>query len=237
MSNNNLHYIVSIKNLIAAERFDVGYFDPEFMELDNLLATIPNVKPLGKLAEIEYGFMPTEDYAEEENGVPLIRVTNIMSDGSINMEDTKYIRADSDRLQEKLVKEKDILMVQCGNTTGKIAIVPKEFEGYAYASFCFRIRPTTNEVLPEYLFAILQSEIGYKQVWRSITYATVRPNTTKPYTQAIKIPVPDLATQETIAQVSKKASLEATRLRKEAERVVLESKAQISRTILGEPIK
>jgi restriction endonuclease S subunit len=199
MGNRDHHYNVPMSRLISARRFDAGYFRPEFIALDDMLAKLPGVKSLGELAEIEYGFMPTEDYATEDNGVPLIRVTNVLADGSIDMSDIKYIRKDSDRLQEKLVRVKDVLMVQCGNTTGKVAIVPAELEGHAYASFCFRIRPTTDEVTPEYLLAVLYSDIGYRQVWRSITYATVRPNTTKPYTKAIKIPLPPRDVQDRIA--------------------------------------
>jgi hypothetical protein len=79
-------------------------------------------------------------------------------------------------------------------------MVPKELEGHAFASFCFRIRPFTDRVTSEYLLAVLHSTVGFKQVWRSITYATVRPNTTKPYVQAIRIPLYSRTVQERIAQ-------------------------------------
>lgn len=227
--HSNKHYTTSIQRLLAAQRFDVDYFRPEFTELDDMLDTLTNVKSLGKLADVKYGFMPTEDYATPETGIPLIRVTNILPNGTIDMSDVKYVRSTSSGLQDKLVEEKDILMVQCGNTTGKVALVPRELTGHAYASFCFRIRPISNEVTAEYLCAVLQSSIGFRQVWRSITYATVRPNTTKPYTEAIKIPVPPPAIQNRIARVMQEAY--ATRGTKLAE---AESSAQeIERYVLA----
>jgi len=227
-------YIVSITKMKAARRFDVGFFRPEYIQLDEMLNSLQSVERLGDVAEVQYGFMPMEDYATQENGVPLIRVSNIVSDGSIDMSAVKYVRATSGRLHEKLVREKDILMVQCGNTTGKVAIVSKGHEGYAYASFCFRIRPRTDKLLPEYLLAVLQSDIGYMQVWRSITFATVRPNTTKPFTEAVRVPIPPIPTQRQILQLIELKRTEAKRLRAEAEHVVAEAKARVERMLLGE---
>ena len=227
-------HIVSITKMKAARRFDVGFFRPEYIQLDEMLHSLQSVKRLGDVAEVQYGFMPTEDYATQENGVPLIRVSNIVSDGSIDMSDVKYVRATSQRLHEKLVREKDILMVQCGNTTGKVAIVSKEHEGHAYASFCFRIRPRTDRLLPDYLLAVLQSDIGHMQVWRSITFATVRPNTTKPFTEAVQVPIPPISTQRQIVQLIELKRTEAKRLRANAEQLVAEAKAKVERIILGE---
>lgn len=227
VTTNGKYYIVPIDKMLEAQRFDVDYFRPEFLDLDERLAALPETAPLGTLADIEYGFMPTEDYADAETGVPLIRVTNIQADATIDMSDVKYIRAASPRLEDKLVCDRDILMVQCGNTTGKVAMVPKELEGYAFASFCFRIRPTTDRVTPEYLLAVLHSSVGFRQVWRSITYATVRPNTTKPYVQAIRVPLYPSAIQDRIARMMQDAHAARHAKLAEAEAQVKESNSYI----------
>jgi len=217
---SDFYRAVSIQALLEANRFDAYYFAPEFVVLDEKLSRLSNLRPLHELADIQYGFMPTEDYASQDDGLPLIRVTNILSSGNIDMSDVKYVRRSSNRLDEKLVREKDILMVQCGNTTGKTALVPKELEGFAYASFCFRIRPIVEDIIPEYLCAVLQSDIGQQQIWRSITYATVRPNTTKPFTEALKIPIPPRPAQDRIAQLMQHAYIARREKLAEAERLL-----------------
>ncbi|MDI6801973.1 MAG: restriction endonuclease subunit S [Thermodesulfovibrionales bacterium] len=130
----------------------------------------------------------------------MIRVTNITVDGRIDMTDVKYIPFDTPKLDEKRVKEGDVLMVQCGNTTGKIALVPKELEGFTYGSFSFAIRPKKNILLPEYLELVLRSEIGQMQIWRTINIATVRPNTSKPEVENLLIPIPSLTEQKKIIE-------------------------------------
>ena len=56
------------------------------------------------------------------------------------MSNVKYIPFDTPRLDLKRVKTDDILMVQCGNTTGKTGLVPKHLEDYTFGSFLFVIR-------------------------------------------------------------------------------------------------
>lgn len=235
-SQSDKSYVVPISKLLNAKRFDIHYFRPEFAELDNLLSSLPQVKFLREIADIDYGFMSTEDYTNLTDEIPLIRVTNINSDTSIDMSNIKYVRETLNRLQDKLVQENDILMVQCRNTTGKIAIVPKEFEGYASASFCFRIRAKTDVVLPRYLLAVLYSNIGFRQVWRSITYATVRPNITKPYTQSIQIPIHPKVFQQEIAEFMQDRLQKMKNLRSQAEAVFATAKARVERMILGEEV-
>lgn len=138
----NIH-MVSYDRINKANRFDPYYFQPKFKKLEESVRSFGNVKRLEDVVDfLEYGLMPTQDYARTpEEGVPMIRVTNITSEGRIDMSDIKFIPFDTPKLDEKRVKEGDVLMVQCGNTTGKVALVPKELEGHTYGSFSFAIRP------------------------------------------------------------------------------------------------
>lgn len=72
-----------------------------------------------------YAFKSTE-YTNQ--GVFVLRVTNIRPDGSIHLDDAKYIDADSAEKNYKnfMLEANDLLLVMVGGSLGKIGIVPKE---------------------------------------------------------------------------------------------------------------
>lgn len=214
-------YTISFEQVLEANRFDPYYFQPKFEKLESAIKSYKNVKRLKEVVEfLEYGLMPTQDYARSsKDGVPMIRVTNITVDGRIDMNDVKYIPFDTPKLDEKRVKEGDVLMVQCGNTTGKIALVPQELKDYTYGSFSFAIRPKRNILLPEYLELVLRSEIGQMQIWRAINIATVRPNTSKPDVQNLLIPIPSLVEQKNIIEKVNKDRTKIEKMSKEIEKL------------------
>ncbi|MDD3661475.1 MAG: restriction endonuclease subunit S [Candidatus Dojkabacteria bacterium] len=203
-----------------------------------MYTSINNYKRVEKLVNltklIDYGLMPTQDYARsEDEGVPMIRVTNIKSDGSIDMSDVKYIKTDTPRLDEKRVKTGDILMVQCGSTTGKVAMVPSECDGYTFGSFSFVIRADDGILTQDYLFEVLSSELVQRQIRHTWNVVTVRPNTSKPNVQNLLIPVPSKAKQVEIAQkcASMRSSIHSKR--KTADTGVENARDEVERMILG----
>lgn len=188
---------------ITQQRFDPTYHRTNYEAFINSIksSAFKSRKLKDIVNYLDYGLMPTQDYAfTEEEGTPMIRVTNIMKDGYINMDKVEYIKFDTPRLMEKLVQENDILMVQCGNTTGKCAMVPKEYVGYTFGSFSFGIRAIKDIVDQHYLFYLLNSQIVQEQLNRSITITSVRPNTSKPEVENFLIPVPPLDKQKEIAE-------------------------------------
>ena len=222
---------------ISGSRFDPYPYQKKFQYLENALETTSiTVKKLKDIILfLDYGLMPTQDYAfSEEEGLPMIRVTNIKKDGSIDMSDTKYIKFDTPRLYQKLVKTNDILMVQCGNTTGKCGYVTKEYEGYTFGSFSFVIRVNSSIVNQVYLFNILSSFIVQEQLNKSLTITSVRPNTSKPDVLNFKIPLPPLEKQNEIAEHITKIREKAKQLQEEAKRELEEAKIEVEKMILGD---
>lgn len=222
---------------IVGKRFDPYSHQPKFRWVDQALNKIRYKVALLKdiVEKLDYGLMPTQDYAKESSeGLPMIRVTNITPDGYIDMSDTKYIKFDTPRLKEKLVKQDDVLMVQCGNTTGKVALVPKEFEGYTFGSFSFVIRGEKAIVNAYYLYILFSNPIIQHQVWKEINISTVRPNTSKPVVENLRVPIPPLSVQENIAQEVKSRREEAKRLKEEAKEILAKAKEKVEKIILGE---
>ena len=218
---------------VTGKRIDPDYNKIYYINLLNAIKFVNN-KPLKDLTSlIDYGLMPTQDYANSmEEGIPFIRVTNILNTGYIDMSDIKYIPFDTPRIENKLVKENDILMVQCGSTTGKVAIVPKQFENYLANSFSFIIR-SNNEILQEYLFYILNSSIIQKQIKRSQNIVSVRPNTSKPAVENLLVPLPPLEKQNEIATHISQIRSKANVLMQQGKEILEQAKQEVERMILG----
>jgi len=201
--------VVKKSELEGALRLDAEYYQPKYLQLNRSLMTWKggNVKRLSAIGTVEYGFMPMEDYVSPDEGEPLIRVTNILGNLLVDMNDVKFIRKGL-ASSRKRVKHGDILVVQCGDTTGKVAFISNELDNLVFPSFCLRVR--TQELVPEYIAAFLNSRLGQLQIMRGITYATVRPNTTKPNIQNILVPIPPEDVQHQVATVASSAFAETT---------------------------
>lgn len=221
---------------ITQQRFDPTYHRTNYEAFINSIKSSPfKSRKLKDIVNyLDYGLMPTQDYAfTEEEGTPMIRVTNIMKDGYINMDKVEYIKFDTPRLKEKLVQENDILMVQCGNTTGKCAMVPKEYVGYTFGSFSFGIRAIKGIVDQHYLFYLLNSQIVQEQLNRSITITSVRPNTSKPEVENFLIPVPPLDKQKEIAEHISGIRQQAQQLKDKTTELLKKASEEIEEILLN----
>jgi restriction endonuclease S subunit len=229
-------YVVNSKEI--DNRVDPYYYQPKFKELYKKIKGYNKTLLLKSIVEeLDYGLMPTQDYAlSEEYGVPMIRVTNILQDGTIDMSDVKYIPFNTPKLNLKRVREHDILMVQCGSTTGKVAIVPKAYENYTFGSFSFVIRGKKEIVNQYFLWAILSNKLVQQQIKQSWNIVTVRPNTSKPNVGNLLIPIPSLSIQQKIADEVKSRMDEAKQLQKEAQETLGQARKKAEQMILGEKI-
>ena len=213
-------------------RIDPEYYRLYYSTLFNEIEKISHCKLKDLTQLIDYGLMPTQDYARDSNcGIPFIRVTNILPSGEIDMSDTKYIPFDTPRIEQKRVKENDILMVQCGSTTGKVAIVSKEYENYLANSFSFIIR-SNDKIRQDFLFCVLGSPIVQMQIVRTQNIVSVRPNTSKPAVENLLIPLPPIEQQQKIATHISKIRQQAQLLQKESMQILQQAKEQIEKMIL-----
>jgi len=228
-------FITNFKK-ITQQRFDPTFHRLNYEKFRNSIMISPfKAKKLKDIVTyLDYGLMPTQDYAFSENdGLPMIRVTNITKSGYINMEKTEFIKFDTPKLYDKLVQENDILMVQCGNTTGKCAMVTKEFVGYTFGSFSFGIRSDPEIISQYFLFYLLNSQIVQEQLNRSITITSVRPNTSKPEVENFLIPIPPLSKQQEISERITAIRNQAQELRKSADSAMKKASAEIEMILLG----
>lgn len=126
-------------------------------------------KKLGDvLTTIQYGSSQRISTSESAT-IPILRIPNISSDGTISFENIAFVDIDKKTIDKFLLKRGDILIIRTnGNPSyvGKSAIVRKIPKNCIYASYLIRITPNQSLLNPEYLNTILSSSL----LQRSLRY-------------------------------------------------------------------
>ncbi|MFH0702100.1 MAG: restriction endonuclease subunit S [bacterium] len=224
-------------NELENNRHDPYYYQPKFEKVDKaLLKGKYKVKSLKDLLEsIISGQRPKGGVGQIEEGIPSLGGEHVLNNGSIAVENLKYIPEDFHKTQLKSkVKKLDVILVKDGATTGKVGIIPENypFDEANVNEHVFILR-TNKDLNPYYLFAYLKSEIGQKQIKREITGATIT-GIIRESTENLLIPIPPENIQILIADEYKKRMEQAKQLQKEAQEELEQAKARVERIILEE---
>jgi len=197
-------------------RFDCSYYKPEFREFYNRIGQAENIlKPVSHCSKIICGpfgsSITTKDYTKA--GIPLIRISNIDSDGKLSNKGIVYI---SEKLASDLasyrVYKNDIIVSQRGSL-GMVSVVPETLDGAVISANLIAIK-NLSTISPEYLQTILSTTIGQKQIQRK-TSGQVQTKITTDDIKALLIPLFDTPKQKQI--VAKMNTAYTTKKQKEAE--------------------
>ncbi|KAI9130533.1 restriction endonuclease subunit S [Acaryochloris sp. CCMEE 5410] len=191
--------------------------------------------PMGEVLKVEGGFaFKSKDF--EENGYPVIRISNI--DGAtVNVENTAKIPPEKLGKAEKFrILSDDILIAMSGATTGKLGIVP-DLNGYcAYLNQRVgRFSLKGNSAIDrKYLWFFLKSEICQQQI-KILAEGAAQPNVSGSELESIKIPLPPIAEQKRIAGILDAA--DALRVKRRDAIATLDALLQSTfLTLFGDPI-
>ena len=156
---------------------------------------------LGEIVyDFRYGTSSKSDYNYE--GVPVLRIPNIGNE-HITVEDIKYLRENQVE-RSNTVSEGDLLIIRSNGSkdlVGKCALVNKNCEGYAFASYLIRLRPIG--VFPEYVYYLLRSENVRKQFFNKAKSSAGISNINTVELSATNIPLPSYEEQIQIVEVIK----------------------------------
>lgn len=230
--NENLdsknRYLTNLSSCVNQKLIDPKFFQPKYIQIIKQLNSNFKLIELKKLARIEYGYMPMQDYEDDpQKGIPLIRVTNITNNLEIKIDDLKYVPNWVKVPGSKFVEKGDILMVQCGDTTGKVGYIYEEIENYLFPSFCFSVKVFSSEIDSLFLAALLKTDIMQTLFDQTVMINTVRPNTTKPRFEKMYIPIlsPDFQNEVTALL------LKSYELKKESKRLLAQAKTEVESLI------
>jgi len=236
ITENKKTYLVELEG-DSEKRVDPFFYHPKYL---NLLNTIENSPyEVGALREISKsivsGQRPKGGVKYIKEGVPSIGGEHITSEGDFNFKNIRYIpNKFHENKKKSWIKPFDILIVKDGATTGKVAIVPKDFpfKECNINEHVFKIEVEDN-YNPYYLFSYLFSSLGQEQINRLISGAAQK-GITRDAIEPISVISPPREIQKNIAEEVKRRMKESGILKKEAEEVAKKAKKEVEKMIVGE---
>ncbi|MFG6304475.1 restriction endonuclease subunit S [Corynebacterium hesseae] len=140
-------------------------FTASFLEDQRELITVGEY-----LESTQYG---TSDKANENVGIPVLRMGNVSYNGEIDLSDLKYVELDIKDREKYSLKAGDLLFNRTNSKdlVGKTAVVPALPEEYTYAGYLIRCR-VNDKAVPEYISGYLNSVLG-KKILRNTAKAIV----------------------------------------------------------------
>jgi len=205
-------------------RFDSEYYQPKYdQNIENVRnSKFKNVK-LGTLIEgIKYGTSEKVDYSE--SGIPFLRVTDINSFNTIDIEDIKRIpEYELQRVKNAIIRENEILISRTG-TIGCAVYINEKLKNSIFGSYFIKIK--VDKINPLYLSIFLNSQLGKLQTQRE-TSGAIQTNITIPIIKSLRIIVPDTEIQEKICDVYR----DALQIRDASRRLIVQAKTEVEELI------
>jgi len=209
LASDPLSFKIDKNQLALGDRLDVEFFHPKYLDTERKLFKskfkYKNVSEVSKVICGPFGSaIKVGDYVKR--GVPLIRVGNI-KDGEVVETDETDLAFVTSELSEKLkstqVSPKDIVISQRG-TIGNVALVPEKFPIWNISANLIAIKEM--KINPEFLWIVLASEIGYRQLERRFS-GHIQKKITTDDIKSIKIPVPPITIQKKAIKLMRRAGL------------------------------
>lgn len=186
-----------------SEHFDALFTTEK--SIDTLKQTILQLAVMGKLVQFgetkkttlksiltfgpRNGFSPKEVQSETRLKVLKLGATSY---GELNLEQSKFIDVDiSDK--PHLYLSKDDILIQRGNSAsfvGSNVLIQKNYTNYIYPDLMMKLR-VNEEVLPEYVSALLSSKLSREHMWRQMTGTSgTMPKISKKVVEGVPITFP-----------------------------------------------
>ena len=143
------------------------------------------------------------------------------------MADLQYIPNWVQIPRKKYVEKGDILMVQLGDTTGKVGYIFEDVKNHLFPSFCLSVKVKDDRINSLFLSALLKSRLIQILFDKTVLINTVRPNTTKPRFEKLLIPVFDMDFQLKTASLLEKSFI----AKKEAKSLLEQAKNRVEELI------
>ncbi|HHY0358502.1 TPA: restriction endonuclease subunit S, partial [Vibrio cholerae] len=170
----------------------------------------------------------SEQFATQ--GIPLIKISNIKADYSVNVDSSAFI-AEESKYEKFKVKTGDVLIAMSGATTGKVGCY--RFDDFSYLNQRVgRFDPKKNKVTKPYLFQLLK----LPKVQHDILIDAVggaQPNISNKDIERLKVKVPVIGEQQKIASVLTAADKEIELLEAKLAHFKQEKKALMQQLLTG----
>ncbi|MFH8119679.1 MAG: restriction endonuclease subunit S [Candidatus Aenigmatarchaeota archaeon] len=177
----------------------------------------------------QYGL--TSKSTSEQNGIVYIRISDIREDGSLKIDNLRYVKIDKETFKKYELKENDILIARSGSV-GRVYLHKDFDKPCVFASYLIRFDLNQNIILPKFFFYYSFTTF-YRNFIAETFKIVAQPNINAKQFSRLLIPVPPLEEQKRIVakldEIFSKIE-KARKLREEA----LKDAEQIMQSALNE---
>ena len=216
-------FTVKLSNLRG--RLDASYHAPHVQRIiDHLKAHAASVTTVADERISRAVVLPgrfKRVYVDEGHGTIFIGGKQI---GELDPSNKKYLSNvhHADRIAEKLELRENMTLITCSGTIGKVALVPKHWDGWAASQHIIRIIPASDDVAG-YLSVFLSTDYGRELIRRN-TYGAVVDEIDDEHVREVPVPLlKNVAAQEKInsfALAANEKRFEAYQLEREALKIL-----------------
>ena len=150
--------------------------------------------------EPKYGTSKKCDYNYEGTGV--LRIPNV-GRGVVDASDLKGAHFEEDEKRTYALRNSDILVIRSNGSisiVGKCAVISKAEEQYLYAGYLIRLRSNPVALLPDYLAALLSSQLLRTQIEHKAKSTSGVNNINSGEIQSLIVPLCSLSEQEVVVE-------------------------------------
>ncbi|MEQ3678955.1 hypothetical protein [Pseudophaeobacter sp.] len=150
----------------SGKRMDAEHYDPAVMENTAQLSALGvPLAPLADFADVSLPSMFTRIWAQDSKyGIPYLNATDLMSYFALGVPaQERYLSRASNVKMAPLIVKKEMILVTCSGTIGRVFDVPPDLDGWAGTHDIVRITPHKPE-LKGFLRAYLASSFAQIQI-------------------------------------------------------------------------
>lgn len=187
-----------VEQLVAGVAADArgleGALFHDFVQEGQVSGNWPTVELAELTTSSKYG--TSSKASKAQIGVPVLRMGNIV-DGYLDYSDLKYIKLAEAEKAKYLLRPGDILVNRTNSLelVGKAATFNRSDGEWVYASYLVRLRVDQEQVLPEYITAVINSRFGREYVLKTARRAIGMVNINAKEIGRFPIPVPPIDAQ------------------------------------------
>ena len=151
---------------------------------------------LNEICETQYGY--TASATDEPIGPKFLRITDIVN-STIDWGSVPYCPINENDLDKYLLRKGDIVIARTGATTGYAKLIRENDTKAVFASYLVRLKLNQEIAYPGFVGRLLESHV-YKKFVEGIKGGAAQPNANAKTLTLFKFTLPDISTQERIAE-------------------------------------
>ena len=155
---------------------------------------------IGDLFEIEQGLSLKGNLADDGNGIPFLRTSNVYW-GEVNLQAVSRMRISGDLPSDKLLREGDLLVCE-GGEIGRAAVWSGQIETCLYQNHLHRLRPLdASQTNSQFAMAWLEEGFKHRNAYDGAENRTTIPNLSRTRLAGLSVPHPSADEQHEIVAV------------------------------------